>query len=108
MRKRDSWHDRKIEELGRVGMLATLSTSDLDDLIRLADESAVAPGYALLEQGRRARWAYLLLDGSALAVQDGAIVGKLGSGDLIGGDEVRSLRPAPYTVVAEWDVRVLS
>ena len=38
------------------------------ELLKLADESGVAPGFALMEQGQQIRWAYLLLGGTALVV----------------------------------------
>ena len=67
----------------------------------------MAPGFALVEQGRRSRWAYVILGGSALVVRDGMVTGHLGRGDVVGATAVLAFAPAQYSVVAEWDLTVL-
>src|SRR5438132_1440155 len=81
--KRDMWIERKVREYGSLDVLGPMTAADLRELVRLGDESPVAPGFALLEQGGRSRWAYVILGGRALVVCDGAVTGHLGPGDVV-------------------------
>ena len=106
--KRDRWTERKIDEYRSIDGLRSMSAADLRELVRLGDESAAAPGFALLEQGRRSRWAYVILGGSALVVTDGLVTGRLERGDVIGATAALTLTAAGHSVIAERDLPVLA
>src|SRR3954462_9128349 len=105
--QRDKWEQGKVEELRRLEPLRQCSATELRRLIQLSDESAVPPGFALVQQGMRTQWAYLVLDGTALALHDGLVAATIGAGEFIGRAETTSRTPAECTVVAEWGLRVL-
>jgi len=60
----------------------------------------VAPGLALMQQGKRAAGLFIVLCGTADVIVDGKAAGELGSGGLLGQTSLLTGAPAPASVVA--------
>jgi CRP-like cAMP-binding protein len=84
---------RYEDYLRAVPLFSACTRKELTEIGRLAERVDVPSGEALVKQGARTKEFYLLLDGKAEVVRDGATVVVLGPGQHFG--ELALLDPAP-------------
>lgn len=98
------------DHLSRIGMLSGCSERDLDRLARAADEVRLPAGTVLTRQGDVGREAFVIIGGSAEVERDGAIVARLGQGDVVGELALLDggLRSATVTARSDLDALVLT
>lgn len=82
-------------QLRNVPMLAGCTDRELDQIGRLAEQSAVRAGEVLVQEGNRGHEFYVLVDGKAEVTVGGHTVAMLGPGDHFG--ELAALDPEPRT-----------
>lgn len=81
------------EALAGVPMFSACTKKELKLIAKLGERVKVSDGTALVNQGRRGHEFYVLLDGKAEVLRDGAQVAVLGPGQHFG--ELALLDPAP-------------
>ncbi|MBZ5735483.1 cyclic nucleotide-binding domain-containing protein [Nocardioides sp. TRM66260-LWL] len=96
--------------LQRLDLFASCTPKELKRLAGLLDETTVAAGTVLTEQGGLGSQAFVLLSGSADVLSGGRAIATLGAGDLIG--EMALLdragaRSATVVTTSEADVLVM-
>lgn len=89
MRRRNEY----LGHLAEIPMFAALAKKDLTTLARHADEVELPEGRVLVEEGRRGREFFVIVDGKARVTRGGRKVADLGPGDYFG--ELALLDDAP-------------
>ena len=74
----------KIEELRKVPLFAHLSSRDLDQVARIAEEVQAEPGKVLMRRGEPGRDFILIVDGKVRIDRDGQTIAQCGPGTFIG------------------------
>jgi CRP-like cAMP-binding protein len=100
--------DKKIDLLRSLPPLSGASTRELRALAADVDLATASAGRVLLRAERRAREAYLIVDGTVDVVIDGRIVSTLGPGEFVGELGVIDGEPRSADVIAATDVRLLA
>jgi len=96
-----------LEELAGIEPFRGLWRRDLMEVARSVDVVDVEPGTVVVEQGGRGHELFLIVEGSATVVDDGAPTGMLGPSDTIGEIAVIAGAPQPVTVTAASPMRLL-
>lgn len=96
-----------IEMLRAVPLFSACSTKELREIANLGAAIHVTDGTSLTEQGRPGREFFLLVEGKARCVIDGAEVARFGPGDFFGEMALLEHGPRRATVVADGPVEVL-
>ena len=96
-----------VERLGRLALFADLPRPQLEGIAHTYDEEVFPDGQRVLRQGLSGANLYVILDGQAAVVIDGAERTRLGRGEFFG--EVSALLGSPPTadVVASGPLRCL-
>ena len=89
-----------VDRLRRLALFGELDHHDLSTIARWAREVHVAVGDPLMEQGELPYELFVLEEGTAEVVHDGAPVASLGAGDVVGEIGVLQLRRRWATVRA--------
>ena len=88
--------DREVSLLRAVGVLRPLALPALEQLARNLDPAEVASGAVVFRQGDVGDRFYVVEDGVAEVVGEGAVIATLGPGDAFG--EIALLQRVPHTV----------
>lgn len=96
-----------IEMLRAVPLLGACTTRELREIANLGANVAVPDGKTLIEQGRPGREFFLLVDGKARCLVDGAEVAQFGPGDFFGEMALLERGPRQATVVTDGPGQVL-
>ncbi len=95
------------DHLSRIGLLSGCSERDLERLARATDEVRLPTGAVLTRQGDIGREAFVIVDGTAEVERDGAVVARLGPGDVVGELALLDGGPRSATVTATSDLDAL-
>jgi CRP/FNR family cyclic AMP-dependent transcriptional regulator len=96
-----------LETIRAVPLFSLLSQRELMATLRSAHPVTFPPGAAVIEQGERARGFFVITDGTANVVVDGAEVATLGSGSYFGEISVIDGGPRTATITARTQVSTL-
>jgi len=96
-----------IEMLAAVPLLSACSKKELRQIAGLGTPVKVKDGAVLTEQGRPGSEFFLVLDGKARCLVDGALVARFGPGDYFGEMALLEGGPRHDTVIAEGPMDVL-
>lgn len=99
--------NRTVELLGAVPILAGCSPDQLAAIAALGTELQVPAGRHLTRQGAGGREFFVVLDGGADCLVNGALVAELGPGDYVGEMALLDRGPRTADVVARTDMTVL-
>ena len=99
--------DAKVDLLRGVPLFAECTKKELDRIAAIADEIAVPEGAKLIEEGKRGREFFVLVEGTVDVRRAGRKVAEIGGGSFFG--EIALLTDAPRnpTVTALTPTRVL-
>lgn len=92
--------DPKAQRLASLPIFAQCSESELATLASIADEIEVEQGREIVRQGSHHHHAYMVVSGGATASIDGAEVGTIDAGSIIGEISMFDPGPASATVVS--------
>ena len=76
--------DSYLDGLANVPLFSSMSRRDLQKIAKASDELDVLSGKVLVEQGKRGREAFVVLEGSGIVKRNGRKVASLGPGDHFG------------------------
>jgi MFS family permease len=96
--------DFEIGVLRRVGMLQVLPVPVIESLADHATHSHVAEGQDVVRQGDPGDTFYVIAAGSAIVIQDGAVIARMRHGDCFGEIALLQSTPRTATVHAESDL----
>jgi CRP-like cAMP-binding protein len=99
--------DSYLDGLANVPLFSSMSRRDLQKIAKASDELDVPSGKVLVEQGKRGREAFVVLEGSGIVKRNGRKVASLGPGDHFGELALLDGGERTATVVAETDMTVL-
>lgn len=97
----------KERHLARAPIFAGWGGKDLERIAGLADVVGVREGAELVRQGATGREMFIILEGRAVVVRDGAPVATLVAGDYFGELSLVDGSPCNATVVADSAMEVL-
>ena len=97
----------KVDLLRSVPLFAECSKSELGRIATLADELYQPDGTKLIEEGKRGREFFILVEGAVDISRDGRKLGTMGPGDFFGEISLLTDSPRSATVTATSLVRVL-
>ena len=99
--------DAKVDLLRGVPLFAECTKKELDRIAAIADELALPEGAKLIEEGKRGREFFVLVEGTVDVRRAGRKVAEIGGGSFFG--EIALLTDAPRnaTVTALTPTRVL-
>lgn len=97
----------KVDLLRSVPLFAECSQKELERIAAIADELSLPEGTKLIEEGRKGREFFVLVDGAVEVRSNGRTLRTMGAGDFFG--EIALLHDAPRTatVTATTPTRVL-
>ena len=101
-------HQARADELARVPLFAHCSKRELRRLASEAHVEQIEPGQKLLSQGAPSPHLYVILAGTAAVERDGAEVGRVSHGDIVGELGLLLDEPRNASVVATSALEVLS
>ena len=90
-----------LDHLAKVPLFSSLTTRELQQVARAADQVQVAAGTTIIEQGQTGREAFVIIDGTATVKRNGKRVATLGPGDVAG--ELALLDHGPRTAEVTCD-----
>lgn len=90
--------DDKLEALKKTAIFSDLDDKSLEAIGRVTDRVAVHAGRVLMHEGEVVTHMYIMIDGSATVVVDGATVAELGPGAVIGELSMVDDKPSSATV----------
>lgn len=99
--------DPKIQMLREVG-LRDETDRELAELAPLVEEVEFGPGEVLMEEGRTAWEAFIVVEGSATVSINGHEVATLGPGEMVGEMALLDHSPRSATVTAATPMRLLA
>lgn len=99
--------DPKVALLRGLPSLAAVRERDLATVAPMVEELEVPAGTVLVTEGATCHEVLLVLHGQAIVSADGAPVGRVGPGDVVGDLAVRQGTPHETTVTAEGPIHVL-
>lgn len=97
-----------VERLRRLELFGDLDHHDLSALAKWVEEVEVAPGDLLIEEGALPYELFVIEDGEAEVVRDGARIATLGAGDVVGEMAVIRQERRAASVRARTPVRALA
>ena len=97
----------KVDLLRSVPLFTECSKRELGRIATLADELYQPDGTKLIEEGKRGREFFVLVDGAVDIRRDGRKLGTMGPGDFFGEIALLTDTPRSATVTATSPVRVL-
>jgi len=95
-----------VERLAQVDLFKRCTRKDLESLAAIVDETDVAPGAILCDQGRVADACYVVIEGEADVSVGGSVVATAGPGQPIGEMGLLDHLPRSATVTARTPMRV--
>jgi len=101
-------HQARADELARVPLFARCSKRELRRLASEAHVEQIEPGQKLLSQGAPSPHLYVILAGTASVERDGAEVGRVAQGDIVGELGLLLDEPRNASVVATSALEILS
>jgi len=99
--------DSKIDLLRSVPLFAECSQKELGRIAAIADELYQPEGTRLIEEGKKGREFFVLVDGTADVRRTGRKLRTMGTGDFFGEIALITDAPRSATVTATSPVRVL-
>lgn len=87
--------NQKVELIRKVPLFAQCSNRELEQIASIADEIDLVEGKQLMREGAPGREFFVILEGTADVIQNGALVNTLGSGDFFG--EIALIHQGPRT-----------
>jgi len=99
--------DVYLDHLSSVPLFAACSRRELQKIAKASDESHVAAGTVLVEQGDTGRECYVIITGTAAVKRTNRKVATLGPGDTIGELSLLDHGPRTATVAAETEMDLL-
>ena len=99
--------DSKIDLLRSVPLFAECSQKELGRIAAIADELYQPEGTRLIEEGKKGREFFVLVDGSVDVRRNGRKLRTMGNGDFFGEIALITDSPRSATVTATSPVRVL-
>ena len=97
----------KVDLLRAVPLFAECSQKELGQIAGIADELYLPEGEALIEEGRKGREFFVLVDGTVEVRRDGRKLRGLGAGDFFGEIALVTDSPRSATVISSSPVRIL-
>ena len=101
-------YEARADELARVPLFARCSKRELRRLASEAHVEQIDPGEKLLSQGAPSPHLYVILAGTAVIERDGADVGRVTKGDIVGEFGLLFDEPRNADVIAVTALEVLS
>jgi CRP-like cAMP-binding protein len=98
---------KELEYLATVPLFSALSKSELQQVVRAAEELDVAAGAEIVTEGRVGREFFLILDGSAVVRRGAEEVATLGPGQWFGELALLDREPRSATVQATSAMKLL-
>jgi CRP-like cAMP-binding protein len=99
-------HGLRDQDRPADGLFAFCTDKDIAAVRRAGTEITVSAGTVIHARGLRAKWAYVILGGVAIAT-DGAVERRLVAGDVHGERALLACRESCDELVAHTDVRLL-
>ncbi|MEO5633846.1 cyclic nucleotide-binding domain-containing protein [Gaiella sp.] len=99
--------DAKVDLLRAVPLFAECTTKELGQIATIADELYLPEGTTLIEQGKKGREFFVLIDGTVDITRDGREVANMGGGSFFGEIALLTEAPRTATVTATTPTRVL-
>lgn len=87
--------NQKVELIRKVPLFAQCSNRELEQIASIADEIDLVEGKQLMREGAPGREFFVILEGTADVIQNGALVNTLGGGDFFG--EIALIHQGPRT-----------
>ena len=97
----------KVDLLRTVPLFAECSQKELGRISTIADEIALPQGTTLIEEGKRGREFFVLIDGTVDVLRGGGKVAEMGGGSFFGEIALLTDAPRTATVTATSPARVL-
>ena len=97
----------KVDLLRRVPLFAECSQKELGQIAGIADELYLPEGTKLIEEGKKGREFFVLVDGTVDVRRDGRRLAQMGGGDFFGEIALVNDAPRMATVTATTPARVL-
>jgi CRP-like cAMP-binding protein len=97
--------DAKIEALRRAPLFADLSSKELTEVARLADDAEVPAGTVLCREGETGQEFFVVVDGEAEFTRGGRVLAIDGQVDFFGEISMVEHVPRLATVTAKTDMR---
>jgi len=94
--------------IAAVPLFAGIGDSDIDRLADVATEVELEPGAPLTAEGEFGHALYVVESGTADVQRDGAVVGSIGAGDVVGEIAVLASGRRTATVVATAPMRLIA
>ena len=99
--------DSKIDLLRNVPLFAECSQKELGRIATIADEISLPEGTKLIEEGKKGREFFVLIDGTVDVRRGGRKVAEMGGGSFFGEIALLTDAPRTATVTATSPARVL-
>jgi len=99
--------NEKVELLKRTALFAECTKAELIEVALSSDEREATEGESLMEEGRRGREFFVLVEGAATVRRGGRKLADLGPGDWFGEIAILTYKPRTATVTAISPVRLL-
>jgi CRP-like cAMP-binding protein len=99
--------DELLDAIAGFGLFADLSAPQLEGIIHVFDERMFAEGETVVHQGLSGSGFFIIIDGEALVVVDGAERARLARGDFFGEVSILLGVPSIADVVAARQLRCL-
>jgi CRP-like cAMP-binding protein len=96
--------DAYLDHLASIPLFRALNRKELQKVSRASDETSVAEGSVVVEQGTIGRECFVIVEGSATVRRNGRKVATLGPGDYFG--ELSLLDHGPRTATVEADSKL--
>jgi CRP-like cAMP-binding protein len=97
----------RVEALRCVPLFAVLDKRDLETVERISSEVEVAAGEELIHENAPGRQFFVLLEGQAKVLRDGAEINAMGPGDFFGEIALLSDRPTTASVETSTPARLI-
>jgi CRP/FNR family cyclic AMP-dependent transcriptional regulator len=99
--------NEKVELLKRTALFAQCTKAELIEVALSSDEREAQEGVRLMEEGKRGREFFVLVEGAVAVRRGGRKVADLGAGDWFGEIAILTYKPRTATVTATSPVRLL-